>query len=232
MSDGSHPSTDRLQADGAGAPPASLLHDTDGFAAFDATPDESPVLEYLKVLYKRRWVVGTVFVVVLLSAVVYTFTAIPEYEARTRLLIENDDQNVVSFKAVVEEGQPGVDYYQTQYGILQSRGLARRTIEALQLWDSPDLGGKRDDAASKDGALLAWIPALFRREPDRQAASPADETMWQSGVIDTFLGKLKVDPVRNSRLVDLTFRSSNPALAAQIANQLAKHYIEGYGWIH
>ena len=78
----------------------------------------------------------------------------------------------------------------------------------------------------KDGALLAWIPALFRREPDRQAASPADETMWQSGVIDAFLGNLKVDPVRNSRLVDVTFRSSNPALAAQVANQLAKHYIE------
>ena len=102
MSDRINPSDDLLQDEDAGAAHASLSRDKDEFATFDATPDESPVLEYVKVLYKRRWAAATVFLVVLLSAVVYSFTATPVYEARTRLLIENDAQNVVSFKAVVE----------------------------------------------------------------------------------------------------------------------------------
>ena len=32
--------------------------------AFDAVPDESPIMEYVKVLYKRRWTAVTVFLVV------------------------------------------------------------------------------------------------------------------------------------------------------------------------
>lgn len=225
MSDRINPSDDLLQDEGAGAAHASLSRDQDEFATFDVTPDESPVLEYVKVLYKRRWAAATVVLVVLLSAVAYSFTATPVYEARTRLLIENDAPNVVSFKAVVEEGQPSADYYQTQYGILQSRRLARRTIDELQLWNSPQVGGKRDDGSFRVGALVAWAPGLFRRAPDRPP-SAADETSWQSGVIDNFQANLSVEPLRNSRLVDVKFRSSDPALAARIANQLAKHYIE------
>src|SRR5688572_29540653 len=80
--------------------------------------------DYLRVLYKRRWTAATVFVLVVLSVVVYAFTATPIFEARTRLLIETDEQNIVAFKTVVDETQAKADYYQTQYNILQSRALA------------------------------------------------------------------------------------------------------------
>src|SRR6185295_14067795 len=98
-------------------------------------------------------------------------------EARTRLIIENDAPNVVAFKAVVEEGQASVDYYQTQYGILQSRGLARRTIDDLRLWNSPNFGGKRDDAPARLTAPVAWVSALFRPTPVRPPTPIADEAI-------------------------------------------------------
>src|SRR5204863_1979454 len=46
------------------------------------------LLDYIKVLYKRRWTALTVFLLVVLSVVVYVFTATPIYEARSRILIE------------------------------------------------------------------------------------------------------------------------------------------------
>jgi succinoglycan biosynthesis transport protein ExoP len=225
MSDSINPHGGLLQGDGAGASHPSPPRDKDELAAFEAVPDESPIVEYVKVLYKRRWAAATVFLVVLISAVVHSFITTPVYEARTRLIIENDDQNVVAFKAVVEEGQPSPDYYQTQYGILQSRGLARRTIDELRLWSSPTFVGKPDDGSFRLGTLVGWFPALFRGAPDLPGTD-ADEAIGQSAVIDTFLGNLTVEPVRNSRLVDVKYRSTDAALAARIANQLAKDYIE------
>src|SRR5437867_4399311 len=64
---------------------------------------EVHLLDYVKVLYKRRWTAITTFLLVLISVTVFTFTATPIYQAKTRLLIETENQNVVSFKAVVDE---------------------------------------------------------------------------------------------------------------------------------
>ena len=99
------------------------------------------LLDYLRVLHKRRWTAATAFLVVLVATMLYVFTATPIYETRTRLLIESDNPNVVSFKEVIDEQGTKADYYQTQYNILQSRALARKTIDGLHLWDSPLLGG-------------------------------------------------------------------------------------------
>ena len=48
----------------------------------------------------------------------------------------------------------------------------------------------------------------------------------QSSTIDRFLHDLTVSPIRNSRLVDVTFASSDAALSAEVANALARAYIE------
>src|SRR5687767_2198165 len=70
---------------------------------------EVHLLDYVKVLYKRRWTAITAFVLVVGSVTVYTFTATPIFEAKTRLLIESEEQNVVSFKQVVEQDQAKAD---------------------------------------------------------------------------------------------------------------------------
>src|SRR5438552_3262649 len=79
---------------------------------------EVHLLDYVKILYKRRWTGITVFLLVTSTITVYTFAVTPIFEAKTRLLIEAENQNVVTFKQVVEQDQTRADYYQTQYNIL------------------------------------------------------------------------------------------------------------------
>src|SRR5688572_18789802 len=84
------------------AGPASTV--TPGYTA-PASPAETEthLLDYVRVLYKRRWLAGSAFMVAFLGAVVYTFTATPMYDARVQLLIEAENQNVISFKEVIEQ---------------------------------------------------------------------------------------------------------------------------------
>jgi capsular exopolysaccharide synthesis family protein len=190
------------------------------------------LLDYIKVLYKRRSTAFTAFVLILGGVTVFTFTATPVYQAKTRLLIESEEQNVVNFKQVVAEDQTKADYYQTQYNVLQSRALARRTLDELKLWDKLPFGGLTDTGFSVAkliaGAGKAVI-GLFKSSGGGIQANQipgADETAAQSKAIDTFLKYLTVAPVRNSRLVDVKYDLPDPGMATSIVNSLAKNYIE------
>ncbi len=180
---------------------AGLEELDDGFRARD----------YLRLVYKWRRLAATLWLLVFVAAIVYGFTATPLYDATTTLLIEVDEPNVVTFEEVIEEGRVNPDYYQTQYDVLASRSLARRTIERLGIWDHPDLGGSTEAAraASDDGVMAGSAGSAARTR-----------------VVDRFLGRLRVAPVRNSRTVDVTFRSSSPEIAARVVNTLARAHIE------
>lgn len=190
------------------------------------------LIEYLKVLHKRRWSAITAFLLVFVSTVVYNFTAIPVYEGRVKVLIEAENPNVVSFKEVLEEGQARTDYYQTQYALLQSRSLARRTLDALGLWDHPLFGGiPQKPRFSIRGTIAAGIGAvksILGKGPTAPPATTpaAGETVAQSRAIDALLRNLTISPIRNSRIVDINFRSIDRELAAKVANAHAKRYIE------
>jgi polysaccharide biosynthesis transport protein len=143
------------------------------------------------------------------------------------MLIENEHPNVVSFKEVIEQEKATNDYYQTQYRILQSRLLARRTLDQLKLWDAFD-ASKAAPKASIGNAMRSSVSAalqLFRSATPEEPRAP-EETAAQSRIINAFLANLTVSPVRNSRLVDIAYESPNPDLAAQVANGLAAAYIE------
>jgi capsular exopolysaccharide synthesis family protein len=198
------------------------------------------LLDYLRLLSKRRRTVAVVFVVVVAVTAYRTYSATPIYEAPVQLLIEHQP-NVFTLQDGVSmvQDREAVDYYQTQHTILRSRRLARKSLDALKLWDDPELGGA---AAPEEApapslldrvrAMLGWPMRAVAAEPSAQAptspateAPGADETAAQSNTIDAFLSRLTVTPVKNSRLVDVSFRSTRPEVAAAAANAVAEAYI-------
>ena len=191
----------------------------------DTGESEHNVLHYLQVLYRRRYIATAAFLVVFLSASLYTLTATRIYESTVRILIERDNPKVVSFQEVIDPGEITDDYYETQYRILQSRVLARRTIDAMDLWTHPQFNQPprmtiRGLIMTPVNKVAAWF------EPPKPPESPdAVETRGQSRVIDVFLSHLRISAVRYSRLVDVTYRSSDAGLAARVANAIAEGYI-------
>ena len=195
---------------------------------------EAHLMDYVRKVYRHRWIAVTTFAVIVVGAAVSTFSTTPIYEGRVQLLLDPETPNVMSFKEGMDQAYAyGYEeyYYQTQYTILKSRGLARRTIESAKLWDSPEVGGGKPQAqasfsltATVRGAVR-WAVGLFYSPPRKAGRPDAAETARQSGIIDAFLGSVTVAPVRNSRLVDVRFTSSSPEMAAAMANTLAKEYI-------
>jgi len=201
----------------------------EGLRPAQRRPNEPHLIDYARVVVKRRHVAIAVFAAIFLAAAVYSFTATPLYEGRVQLLIEADNPNVVNFAEVIDEAQSRQDYYQTQYKLLQSRSLAKKTLEGLKLWENPELNPsaapRRLSIGNAFRGSVAWVMSLGGSKAVAEVPAP-EETAVQVKAIDAFLDRLSVTPVRNSRLVEVSFRSQDPVLATKVANAIAQTYIE------
>lgn len=192
------------------------------------------VLDYLRVLHKRRVPALLVCLTVIAAAAAYVWTSTPIYEARVQLMIETERPRVVIFKDAVEQDGDKEDYQQTQHKILLGRGLAANVMDTLALWEHPEFGADTDRGVVQTvlGPLVrlggAVVARFSKKEPPAATAAAADaaEPQSKSRAIDAFLAELAVAPIRNSRLVDVKFRSSDPKLAADVVNTLADAYIQ------
>ncbi|MDS4042000.1 MAG: polysaccharide biosynthesis tyrosine autokinase [Candidatus Competibacter sp.] len=166
--------------------------------------------ELWQVIVKRRWTIIIFTGIVVAAVVTSTYLKTPIYRASLTLQIDRED-----IKVFDKEMQPvdvaigGLDYLQTQYGLLKSRSLALRIVNQMGLADRP-----------------AAIPLSKTSDAeDAKLPEPAPDSARIEGAINGVLGGLTVEPVRNSRLVRLYYDSPNPKLAAAILNNLAKAYI-------
>jgi capsular exopolysaccharide synthesis family protein len=197
--------------------------------------EEHHVLDYVRVVYKRRWIAIPVFLIVFLVGAVNSYRTTPVYEASTQVLIEKDGPKIGRLETMFQdqEGWYNDEFYQTQYRILQSRSLARRTAELMDLPNHPSIRKAMEEPTvplTVSGVVygaVGWVESLFssRREP-KAAPAPAEPEDTYAAYAGMVLGSLTVAPVRNSRLVELRFSSTDPKLAADMANAHAKAYIE------
>ena len=178
--------------------------------SYEAAPQtESHLWDYVHVLVRRKRLLLAVFATVVALAALRTLLTKPVYEGTAQLLIEKQNPNVLNFQGVTEErGGSGIDdYYQTQYKLLQSRSLARRVVESLNLLSDPEYGGPRDKAQIE--AILAQPPrqspqmegaisALVLRttvQPIRKAANERLQTLKrQGGLVNIEVRRTLLDP--------------------------------------
>src|SRR6266545_2446560 len=115
------------------------------------TADEIEIRDVLRMLASRWRLIVTVMVVSAATAITYNTLAIPIYQARARLVIDPDSNQVVPFRAVAEDTTRN-DYFGTQLDVLRSRELMRQTLERMHI-----LNKTPDVQAAQVGELLASL---------------------------------------------------------------------------
>ena len=198
--------------------------------------DERHLSDYLRVIYKRRWVAIPAFLIVFVIGAINSFRQTPIYESRAQILIEKDTPKVGNLTTMFQEndGWYNDDFYQTQYRILQSRSLARKTVELMNLPAHPGVQRAAEPPSmsfSVTGLASGAIGGIKRMVSGETPAQPAPPPPAEPGdklmpYVGLVLGSLTVSPVRNSRLVELRLSSTDPQLAADMANAHARAYIQ------
>jgi polysaccharide biosynthesis transport protein len=197
-----------------------------------SAPQEAPVIRYyLQILRKYKWLLITTSLIGATIAAISAFRSPPIYRASAQLLIERAAPQVMRLPEVRPEEVDTGDYYPTQYGILKSRSLAREVMHKLSLQQHPAFvrapGEKKPGLTdSIRGTLQERLTGIeLLRPPQPQPWTAPAEDEQERRIIGAILRSLRVEPVRNSRLVTLSFEGRDPELIAQIVNALAEAYM-------
>ena len=171
--------------------------------------------DYARVLSERRGVVLACLVLVVAFTALFTFLATPEYQATTTIQIERRSPESLSFgDAVATDYYDYQDFYQTQYKVLQSRTVMRLAAERLDLPNRPEYASRKGTPLDR---LIDWGMTLVFGPPEG-ATDP------MLAAIGFMTSGTSVEPVRNSKLVRVTFRDRDAALCADAANAVAEAY--------
>jgi capsular exopolysaccharide synthesis family protein len=182
--------------------------------------------DYVHVIRRRRWTVLSIFGVSVLAALVFCMATTPLYRATALLQIRPAGPHVTDFDSVqqsVGQAQAYSDFYQTQYEILGSRSLARRTVQRLNLEQYPYLNG---DAARATllGRSKTWIAGWLATGGGDSAEGLALER--EQRIIDTFLDNVEVEPRKKSFLVELSYWAPDAEVARDVADTMSHEYID------
>jgi len=188
----------------------------------DVSPEEAPhLLDYWQVVLKRRWTVLACLFVVFATVAIGTLKKKPIYEAKVELEINPEEPQVLNFKEI-SQAAPTVDvdsYRETQYKVLQSRTLAERVVNDLRLYQLPEFYRNR--------GIFGLFQSNPKKIPSRWDPGTPDPSIdAYRNAVSYFRNSVDVSPVRRSNLVDVTFDSYDPQLAALAANKLADDYIK------
>jgi succinoglycan biosynthesis transport protein ExoP len=188
-----------------GANPVWQVRDQTALAGIAPPAEGAPVssgsdlnlANLLRIASEWRWIILGAVAVGIAIALVMTLLQTPMY--RSQAVLEMNPPAV----QVLGQGKGDMpmvsserDFLPTQYGLLKSRSLAERVAQELNL-----------------GANPAFAP------PE------ADRAVRNRVAAGRLMGGFNVNPVPNSRLVNITYSAEDPALAARIANAYADSFI-------
>lgn len=209
----------------------------------DASPDDEIDLKAIfRALLKHKALIAGVTGFCVLASVVYTLRVKPQYESTVMLQIDRAAQKVVGFNAEmqVDEG-PASDQLQlrTQIELLKSRALAERVIDELGLFkkavpsELPSLvtdSAKGETPEAFGGEAPEQEPGFFETIKNNlvQLFKPSvdsEDALTRAETLKEFDKSLTIEPVRNSRLVELKVLNNDADLSARIANTMARDFI-------
>jgi polysaccharide biosynthesis transport protein len=172
---------------------------------------EEPSLKELALVpWKRKAVVAGCVFLGALASLIYCFAMHPQYRATTLIEINEEKSsgaNMLSSSASMgwDDSDDLKTKLDTEIAIIKDNSIALAVM-------------------SKMGMLRLENPNRFSKEEGPVVSVEALPAKRRENLIGNFEGHLQVKEIKDSRLVAITYTSTNPEEAAKIANQVVAEY--------
>jgi len=192
---------------------------------------EFDLWEYWRVIAKRKWVIIIFASTLVFFTGIFSFLATPKYKATTTLLIEEETSKILSIEETFGY-QPQIfrdlRFFNTQLKLLKSKSLAERIARKMNLLSREEFGAQESSkkglfASVKELISFRWIKT--KENSNNRESNPLVPSNPYSGLTQMILSNIEVKPVRDTKLVEVSFTSSSPILATEIVNNLAEEFI-------
>ena len=155
------------------------------------------------IVLKRYTTIIFATLAVAVVTAIYTFRMQPVYKATATVDVETTSPQLQTLSEVYRQtGGDDYTFLTTQIQVLQSNSLAWTTLQQLGMERA--FGSATVKTAGQTPAQIAGAR--------------------KTRLIEEFKSGLSVDPLKDSRILAVSYESTDPELAAQAANQLIENY--------
>jgi succinoglycan biosynthesis transport protein ExoP len=203
----------------------------------DFEEKEIDLRSYLKIVRERRTIIVSVLVVVLLITIVATYTTTPIFTAASQVLVERNrgKSALVSNYYYYEP-----DFLSTQSEIIRSENVALKVVNQLQLATKYKGYFFKESSESfflvgvikeKIGDLRESISSLVGGSEKKNGSSSSlasinFEPKSDAEIIaDIIRAGLNVVPVKDTKIVTISYKDKDPSIAKLVADAVVKAYM-------
>lgn len=217
--------------------PEAAFEPSHNFSAPPADDGGFDLRRLFGAIRRRKILIAGLMIVATGFAVVYANQLQPLYSAETRIVIEGDRNNVINIERVAQGIKPDFYTMETEAAVIGSRAIAAKVVDRLNLYDNPLYNpALMEPKPSLTKIVIERVKRLvgFKPSPDaaRQVKDPWEgmppaekRAAMREYLTDAFLSGLSVIPSQTSRLITISYVSTDPEMAARAANATAEAYI-------
>ncbi|MGE0697539.1 MAG: Wzz/FepE/Etk N-terminal domain-containing protein [Hyphomicrobiaceae bacterium] len=193
-----------------------MLSGADGPAGLELNFDE------VLALMRLHWrIIAASVITCLALAAVYLIVTPAQYTATSLLLIDARSNVVPTQQIRATDANAESAHVETQVEVLRSERIARAVIVAENLAKLQEFAGSR--------SFLSQISPFGTRTTAKPAEPSTDRETLESEVpalaVKQFNARLNVKRNSSTHIIEISFRHSDPKLAARIANAVASAYL-------
>lgn len=195
------------------------------------------IVDYWRVIRRYKW---SIVAIALIAGIVGTLHAISQtsiYRAQARLWVKLNQPNI-SYVQQFESTPLYWLYFQTQADIIKSRAVAEKVISRLGLDEirTTNIAWAEDDETATGSSLASqlrgWLNEVKSWLPE-ELRSPApvelDEEGRYAALVSRILQGVSVSGGTESEILVISYSSSDPRNAAEMANAFAEGYLQFAG---
>lgn len=188
---------------------------------------ELTIHDLLSVFVRRRAIVLATLALFVTAASLICVFSTRRYSATAEIQVQKESGSQLGLESPGGESSAYSDALQdtislqTQANILESDSLALKVIHDLDLVSTPDF----KPTFNPVGWVLGLISPAGATDAQLGPASQADlglSPRQRMSVLSVFAKNLTVKPVAGTRLIDISYLSSSPRLAADVVNHLVQ----------
>jgi capsular exopolysaccharide synthesis family protein len=189
--------------------------------------------DYIRVILKRKATIFTFFLITLIVVSIGTFTATPQYQASTKVLVEKNESNPLYGRMYYSTDDS--EFFETQSQIITSKNVARKVVKNLNLGKNfksyfPNEKENPGFLQTVTGFIKDFLKGVGKDRANTEAApappNDMDEVSEYDWIADIIRYRLVVSPVKMSKILVISYQSKNPVFARQVANSVVNAYQE------
>lgn len=153
----------------------------------------------MRILWARKWIMLATLGITIATTIIISKMLPEQYTASSMLMVDFKGADPVAGAMLPTQLMPG--YIATQVGIMSSQNVALRVVDNLKLVQSPVVQQQFNTETDGRGDIRNWLAEVLRK-------------------------RLKIEPSRESNLIQVSYAANDPQFAAAITNAFVQAYVQ------